>query len=75
MLAEELVKKHGSALIGRTVLTNPMGEYPGGYAEVLELEPDPEAPEIVFQVKHPTFGEIGVFGYERVYLIEKVPIG
>lgn len=74
MLAEKLVKKHGKKLVGKKVFTQAMGEYPGGYAEILELEPDPAAPEIVFQVKHPTFGEIGVFRHERVYLIEEIQI-
>jgi hypothetical protein len=64
--ASVIVQKFGKSLIGGTVNTIPMGEYPGGLAEVIELEPDPAAPEIVFQVKHPTFGEIGVFGYEPV---------
>ena len=68
MLAEDLVEQLGKDLIGRTVKTSAMGEYPGGKAVITEIAPDPSAPEIVFQVCHPTFGEIGVFGNEAVDL-------
>lgn len=53
-------------LIGRSINTESIGDYPGGVAVVTELFPDRAAPEIVFQVKHPTFGEIGVFAQEEV---------
>ena len=68
MLAKDLVESYGKALIGMAVDTPAMGEYPGGKAVVTEIAPDPSAPEIVFQVCHPTFGEIGVFGNEAVDL-------
>lgn len=64
--AKEAVQKFGAGLIGKIVMTEAIGEYPGGPAEVIELEPDPNAPEIVFQVRHATFGEIGVFDHELV---------
>lgn len=65
--AYELVQMHGKSLIGTKVNTVAYGEYPGGVATITELYPDPEgAPEIVMQVMHPTFGEIGVFDYEPV---------
>ena len=63
MRASEWIK---TAAIGDLVYTHPMGEYPGGPAEVIEIDPDPAAPEIAFNVRHPTFGEIGVFEYEEV---------
>lgn len=66
--AQKLVKTHGRALVGQKVITPAMGDYPGGRAIVTELAPDPGAPEIVFTVKHPTVGEMGVFDYERVRL-------
>lgn len=69
MTAKQLIWKFGERLVGRQIHTPPMGEYPGGIAEVIALTPDPEAPEIVLQVKHPTYGEIGVFEYERVALV------
>lgn len=71
MLAKDLVRDHGKALIGRTVKTRPMGEYPGGKSVITEIAPDDSAPEIVFQVRHPTFGEIGVFANELVSLMGK----
>jgi hypothetical protein len=66
--AKKLVKKLGSKLVGQKVRTPQMGEYPGGVATVTEIAPDPNAPEIVFNVSHPTFGPIGVFEYEQVKL-------
>jgi len=69
MTAKELVTKHGSALVGRLVLTQPNGEYPGGIAEVVRIAPDPNAPEIVFDVKTDEW-DIGVFEHETVHLIE-----
>jgi len=68
--AKTLVKRLGQKLIGRTVMTPQLGDYPGGAAVVIEIAPDPIiAPEISFTVNHPTFGECGVFEYERVRLL------
>lgn len=67
--ALEMVETLGKALIGRTIETERIGSYPGGPAKVTELEPDPESPEIVLQVLHPTFGTVGVFGDELVSLL------
>ncbi len=69
MTAEELLSRYGTELVGTTIMTEAFGDYPGGPAKVIELCPDPEAPEIVLQVKHPTFGEIGVFDFEEVALL------
>lgn len=66
MTAKELVESKGEGLVGQMVFTKKIGEYPGGRAKVVELNPDPEAPEIVMQVMHPTFGEIGVFEDEPI---------
>ena len=68
--AEELVIKMGHELIGHTIITPEMGTYPGGPAIVTEVKPDPGAPEIVCTARHPRQGEIGIFGYEVVMLIE-----
>lgn len=71
VIAENLVADYGHSLIGRTVKTRPLGEYPGGKAVVTAIAPDPEnAPEIAFLVRHPTFGEIGVYGNELVTLLK-----
>jgi hypothetical protein len=67
-IAKQLVADMGAALIGREIHTIPFGAYPGGVAKVTELTPDPQAPEIVMQVEHPTFGSIGVFEDEPVEL-------
>ena len=66
--ADALVVKHGDKLIGELVFTSAMGEYPGGWATVTEILPDRAAPEIAFQVEHPSFGSIGVFGNESVWM-------
>lgn len=68
--ASELVADFGDMLIGRFINTPAMGAYPGGVARVTELLPDPDAPEIVLQVEHPTFGSIGVFEDEIVSLAD-----
>ena len=68
MTAGELVRTT-AALVGRRVVTPAMGDYPGGEATIVELAPDPNAPEIVFTVRHPQWGEIGVFAYEEVTLL------
>lgn len=73
MRAEALLYKLGHELLGRTVLTEEMGEYPGGEAVVVELLPHRKAPEILFTVKHPTFGECGVFDWEEVHLCPEKP--
>jgi hypothetical protein len=68
MTAKELAEEMGATLIGKQINTEQFGTYPGGIAEVIALTPDAEAPEIVIQVRHPTFGEIGVFDFEDVSL-------
>jgi|GEM_PF-3351571 hypothetical protein len=69
MTAKQLIDIHGTSLIGQRVDTEAIGEYPGGIATVTELAPDPQAPEIVFTVQHPTFGQMGVFDWEHVVLL------
>jgi hypothetical protein len=66
MTAEKFVSVYGKFAVGMVIATAPMGEYPGGMATVVELAPDPAAPEIAFNVKHPTAGVMGVFGTELV---------
>ena len=66
MTARLAVELWGKKLIGQKVLTEQIGSYPGGVATIIELAPDPAAPEIVFEVEHPTFAEIGVFEWEDV---------
>lgn len=72
MTAKTLTDQLGDKLIGRTILTVPMGTWPGGFAEIIKLTPDPGAPEISFQVKSELHGEIGVFENEHVILMEIV---
>jgi len=72
MTAGELSEKLGTDLIGRDILTVPFGQWPGGFAEVIQIQPDPAAPEIVFQVKSKLHGEIGVFENEPVQLLEQI---
>lgn len=65
-------------LPGQHLLTEKLGDWPGGSAKVIELRPDPVgAPEIAFQVRHTTaidpetgeLWEIGVFEHEQVDLL------
>lgn len=66
MNADSFVKTFAKKAIGMEIQTEAIGEYPGGKAIVTELYPDPECPKIVCNVKHPTFGEIGIFSDETV---------
>ena len=66
MNAKQLIQKFGNKLLGQKVNTPALGEYPGGIATVIEIAPDENAPEIVFQVSLPGWGEIGVFEHEEI---------
>lgn len=70
MKAEVLVSSIGKSLVGKKVITKAMGDYPGGVAIVETIQPDPNAPEISFNVSHPTAGMMGIFDYEEVDVIE-----
>ena len=74
MNARKLVEMARDRLLGRMVLTKALGYYPGGEAKVVELAPDPGAPEIRFVVEHPIREQtgrrrIGVFEWEEVVLL------
>jgi len=74
MNARKLLEVAGVRLLGRTVLTETIGYYPGGEARVVELAPHPAAPELLFTVEHPTREQagrrrIGVFDWEEVVLL------
>ena len=64
--ADTAVRRFGADLVGMVVKTKSMGKWLGGECTVIELQPDPNAPEIVFQVHHPDNGDIGIFEWERV---------
>ena len=67
MKAQTLVEKFPEEdLIGRIVWTQPMGQYPGGWAMIKVVHPDNGADEIVLGVCHPTEGDMGIFYYENV---------
>lgn len=60
------------AQVGDMIWTPPCGEWPGGYARITELTPDPGAPEIVFQVEGVAGqGEIGVFAHEEILTLTR----
>lgn len=71
MTARELMETCdalGVSLIGRKVDTEAIGEWPGGIAEVYAMNLDENAPEIIFHVRHPEHGEMGVFDFEEISL-------
>lgn len=68
MLARKLVEERGASLIGRTVWTYEYGDWPGGSAVVVDLHPDPCAPDIVFGVRGQGFDYMGVLEHEEVHL-------
>jgi hypothetical protein len=67
--AFDVVHTLGNALVGRTVVTEAIGDWPGGLATVIEITPDSNAPEIVMQVRS-EHGEIGVFEREWLEVVE-----
>ncbi|MGH2375646.1 MAG: hypothetical protein ACRDIC_19525 [bacterium] len=70
-----MLDAHGHELIGKWIWTEPMGDWKGGNAQVVELGDDPFAPEIVFQVRNEAGDEIGVFEFEEVAFVEHaVPV-
>lgn len=80
MTAGELVAlcaQENIDLVGRTVMTEAIGDYPGGPATVTKLQPEPEDTEMVYQVTNPNFDDgdgrhsIGVFEYEDAALLPK----
>lgn len=68
--------RRGIDIIGLRVLTEAIGTYPGGVARIIEVAPDPAAPEIAVQVRHETeidpetgkLWEIGIFDCEMLIL-------
>lgn len=62
-LASDVVNVLGASLIGAEVLTEAVGGWPGGLATVVELHPDPTAPEIVCNVES-EHGRVGIFEHE-----------
>jgi hypothetical protein len=66
--ADDAAEIYGDLLVDVRVNTEAAGEYPGGPATIIQVQPDPEAPEIVFQVSNPAYeeGEIGVFSHESI---------
>lgn len=78
MTAAQLLDCYGGRLVGRQIITQAIGSYVGGIAKIIGIIPDVEAPEIVFQVQHPTWrdkddpesdGTIGIFHDEQVQLV------
>ena len=74
MNARKLVEVAGDRLVGRAVWTQTIGYYFGEAARVVELAPEPGAPEILFTVEHPSREQagrtrIGVFEWEEVVLL------
>lgn len=59
-------------LIGLVIHTKEIGDWKGGPARITEITPDPEVPEIVFQVKSTIRenDEIGVFANEKIHFCD-----
>ena len=68
MLAKDLWGMYGGHLVGRQIITEAVGDWPGGVATITQSMPDPAAPEIVYQVES-AHGEIGIFDGEEVTLL------
>ena len=66
MNAKQYIDELGENAIGQVVQTEAIGEYPGGLAEIIEIYPDPAAPDIVCMVLHPIWGEMWILEYEDI---------
>lgn len=67
--ASTLVYNYGEDLCSIVVETEEIGDYEGGLAEIIEIEPDPNAPEIAFNVLRYRNKEVivmGIFEWENV---------
>lgn len=68
-IAKDLLYKYRFNLCGIIVLTEDLGIFPGGLAEIIEIEPDPNAPEISFNV-HSFYNNeefvMGIFEWENI---------
>lgn len=79
MNAGSFVNIYGRSAIGRVIMTEAIGGYPGGAAIVTGLHPDPAAPEIVMLVKHPFWTHsfspanpvIGILEHEEVDFLDQ----
>lgn len=69
MNAGDLVNLYGASLVGRYVLTERIGDWPGGLALVKGLYHDEDAPEIVLLVEQKGRDMMGVFEDEKIILI------
>lgn len=71
MQAQTLIDTFGPLLLGKQLITLPGGGFAGGLVEVTELKPDPNAPEILFNIKHVSTGEeIGIFNDQWVFMVD-----
>ena len=72
MQASDMVKKYGESLIGQTVLTMGVGDYPGGEAKVVDLGDGVNASEIVMNVFNENWKDedgnqrMGIFHWEII---------
>lgn len=69
--AKQLAQLFGDKLVGRWVITEPIGSWKGGKARVFAMSLDTAAPELVFNVSQETGTTIGVFEIEQVVLLEE----
>nr|VFK46589.1 MAG: hypothetical protein BECKTC1821E_GA0114239_10675 [Candidatus Kentron sp. TC] len=69
MRAACLVEIAGDKLIGKTIRTRKEGIYPGGDATVIDIDPDPDEPNIVMMVHLPGWdnGEDGSGNADILY--------
>jgi hypothetical protein len=71
MRADEFVKLYGGDLVGRWVTTEAVGQCVGSLAKILELNPDPHAPEFVLLVYHMTYDcKMCVSHYEQISFLD-----
>lgn len=86
VLADALALKYKDLLVGRIILTEPYGEWPGGAGKVIEVVPDVGEQDIPVWIealdlihdeqdgRGPQRWVIGVFDHEFVWLLA-APVG
>ncbi len=73
MIAKKAVKRFGKKLIGMTLRTEPMGDWPGGLVKVKMVYPDkrldPEVPIWIRSLEGQKPRETGVIEHENIEII------
>lgn len=69
MLASEAVEYFGDYLLGKYIMLQPMGNIDGGIFEIIDIQPDSNAPDIALGVEVGNGECMGVFNHETIHIL------